>query len=60
MRCPRPGAKQGHGDGKPDKPDKPDPPSGGTGAGDPPPDGPSGGVSPRLAPVVAERDGVDG
>ena len=55
MRCPKPGSKQGHGDGKPDKPD---PPSGGTGAGEPQPDDPAGGVRPRLAPVVAERDGV--
>ena len=65
LRCPKKGPKRnggsaGDGDEKPDKPDKPDPPSGGTQPGDATPSGPTGGTVPRLAPVVAERGGIDG
>lgn len=54
IRCPKPKRQ----DAADDKPDRPDAPSGGTESGKPPPSGPSGGIEPRLAPVVAERDGA--
>jgi hypothetical protein len=69
MRCPKKGPKRNEGSssssggGKPDKPqkpEKPDPPSGGTEPGGGTPSGPSGGTAPRLAPVAAERGGIDG
>jgi hypothetical protein len=65
MRCPKGRPKRGDGSGdsdgdKPDRPHRPPAPSGGTEAGEPPPPTPSGGTKPRLAPVVAERGGIDG
>jgi hypothetical protein len=61
MRCPKRGPKRGDGQSGGDKPDKPEPPSGGTEAGEPTGSlSPSGGTTPRLAPVAPEHDGVDG
>ena len=65
LRCPKKGPKRddgASGSGGGDKPDadKPGPPSGGTEPGSGSSSGPSGGTAPKLAPVVAERGGVDG
>src|SRR5215208_5726416 len=65
LLCPKKGPKRddgASGSGGGDKPDadKPDPPSGGTEPGSGSSSGPSGGTAPKLAPVVAERGGVDG
>jgi hypothetical protein len=55
MRCPKPrNARRGGKDS-----DKPPPPDGGTEAGKPTPSEPSGGITPRLAPIAPEGDGVD-
>jgi hypothetical protein len=54
MRCPKPRrARKGDGDEQ-----KPPPPDGGTEAGEPLPSDPSGGVTPRLAPVAPETRGA--
>ena len=58
MRCPKP-RRARRGDDRPDEP-KPPPPDGGTEAGKPPPAAPTGGTSPRLAPIAPESRGVDG
>ncbi len=59
LKCPKPGGarKNGNGGGKPNKPS---PPNGGTEASTPGPSGDSGGVEPRLSPVVVETAGVEG
>jgi hypothetical protein len=62
MRCPKPrkARRDGgeDGDSRPEAP-KPAVPDGGTEAGNPPPSGPSGGINPRLAPIVTETAGVE-
>jgi hypothetical protein len=59
MRCPKRKKAKLDG-GREPRPEKPASPDGGTQAGEPPTSASSGGIDPRLAPVVAERDGASG
>lgn len=59
MRCPKPRNARRGGKDSDERPDKPPPPDGGTEAGKPPPSAPSGGITPRLAPIAPESGGVD-